>query len=1362
MAAAVWLLLLASFTQADFGDTVDPTFNCPALTTCAQVCVATVDDCPSEMACPNFNETLCADGSCASVCDDDEELETPCAFDCAPVACHRIDDTFDQCQEKYGHLYDNETNCGELESLYETELLTFTEPAYIVGYVWASAVTLFMLLWCAVNQRLLPVQGSTQTLQVDAKVTNTNTDTTCTQTGYKIHPIGLLLFVLVCLTFWGWSACMIFLTLQYYKWNEQWQVDGLKLHFEDEEQLLKTFIIVWGVGFAWCFALKWPYSISSLFLRRCNLRDATHVAVFLKQKQEMKETAQLTSTWSKIKKGFETLFAGINSAMAFVFSDVDAPLRNQGIYQYCKVQKDPTTGTRSFVFLLRRYNLVDRKDATTMDKTEEEEEETEDAENANTQTSQNEMIFLPGSWTVGETLGDIARKGDTESGLSEDQVAERYQVIGRNIIEMEQPSFWKVLGEEFNKPFYTYQLYMVWTWFPLYYFYMAMVIAFTITISAITVSIFHYRNLCNLYKITHVEGKATVLRNGAWTQVDQTSLVPGDIVKVTPGVTYCDMVLLSGNDTLLDESALTGEATPMVKTPLDTSEPKTAYAPGTHKRHTISAGTTVLEAEEAKAIVMKTASYTAKGELLREIFSFRRHGFKFDQEVYIVMGILILYAIVGFCIVIALVGDEGAVVGFFYGIYVVASAIPPLLPTTFTVSVGVSDLRLAKKRIACANSESILIAGKVSLCFFDKTGTITKQGLDFQSAKPADNWQTDTLTTAMSCCHSVARTKGGQLIGNPVDKTMFLSSGASFREGEGSSPVIMDKTGGELEIVRHFDFDHHRMTQSVIVKLPDGTFVAFVKGSGESVSKICQATSLPSDFHSSLRQSASEGVYQISVATKPIDAATVASIVRDDVEKDCTYLGVINFLNTIREETPDVIRQLSDGSVESTVVTGDNTLVGIRVAREAGIMSRAKKVVLGTINTEGADGEIVWTDETGMASTMPSRERLETNDIEIALSGSAWLALLRTDPKLAKYMAPFVRVFGRCTPHDKVSVVDTFVELGFITCMVGDGGNDCGALKAAHVGVALSDAEASICSPFTSMDRSITSVVEVLKEGRCALASAFAVYKFIIMYGQITTMNQIMNAYFQITFAEWNWVWIDGVWPITLAYTLPLARAAKSLAKTRPTASILGLQTVMSVFFMITFHFIFTVIALAVLFQQDWFQCRQWVPTDLLNALVIGDNYETQVIFLVTGAQYISSAIALNFGYEFRAGWFRNYVFVLLVIACCFIHTYIIFVPSKLSCFWRVNCVNENVVGGVTGGFAVIPIQNSFNTTMMPDDFQWKIYVIIAANTVAVSAFEYFGINGIRRYFAAKRLAAEEEEAQSTKTSGVYSRELSA
>lgn len=247
------------------------------------------------------------------------------------------------------------------------------------------------------------------------------------------------------------------------------------------------------------------------------------------------------------------------------------------------------------------------------------------------------------------------------------------------------------------------------------------------------------------------------------------------------------------------------------------------------------------------------------------------------------------------------------------------------------------------------------------------------------------------------------------------------------------------------------------------------------------------------------------------------------------------------------------------------------------------------------------------------------------------------------------------------------------------------------------------------------------------------------------MYGQITTMNQIMNAYFQITFHEWNWVFIDGIWPIFMAYTLPLSRAAKKLAQTRPTASVLGPQTVSSVVGVFFFHLIFTVVALFLLFNTDWFPCRKWTSTDVSNVSSIGDNYEAQVIWLVTGYQYISSAFAYSYSYEFRQAWFRNYIFVLLAFGFTAIHFYITLVPGKLSCLVRVNCENENVVPGVTTR-DLLAIQNPFNATLMPEKFRWNIAIIMAVNAVVVCAYEYFIVNGIRRKSATEKIKKVEEE----------------
>lgn len=159
----------------------------------------------------------------------------------------------------------------------------------------------------------------------------------------------------------------------------------------------------------------------------------------------------------------------------------------------------------------------------------------------------------------------------------------------------------------------------------------------------------------------------------------------------------------------------------------------------------------------------------------------------------------------------------------------------------------------------------------------------------------------------------------------------------------------------------------------------------------------------------------------------------------------------------------------------------------------------------------------------------------------------------------------------------------------------GDGGNDVGALKTAHVGIALSDSEASIVAPFTSLDKNIASVIEVLREGRCCLASAFSSYKFMIMYGQLETVLQLVAAWFAVGFAEWNWVWLDGILVVPLAFTLPLSTAAQRLGPTRPTASLLGPYTMASACGILSINLACLSIALLVLRNQD---CKVFFARD--------------------------------------------------------------------------------------------------------------------------------------------------------------------
>lgn len=217
---------------------------------------------------------------------------------------------------------------------------------------------------------------------------------------------------------------------------------------------------------------------------------------------------------------------------------------------------------------------------------------------------------------------------------------------------------------EFSKPFYLYQNFMVWTWAPYWYYYMAIVQTVVRVTGGMVVAIFQYMADMDLYRLMVVDGSVKVLRNGELTTVDQTDVVPGDVVKVTPGIAYFDMAILQSQRLLVDESALTGEVHPVAKIPLDPSRSASSYDPKSFKSSTISAGTTILECVEGEgldgvlAIVTETGSFTAKGELLTDVLSYERHQFKFDTEVKLVLLILLVEMAVLVSIVLRVIEDH--------------------------------------------------------------------------------------------------------------------------------------------------------------------------------------------------------------------------------------------------------------------------------------------------------------------------------------------------------------------------------------------------------------------------------------------------------------------------------------------------------------------------------------------------------------------------------------------------------------------------------------------------------------------------------------------------------------------------------
>ena len=84
-------------------------------------------------------------------------------------------------------------------------------------------------------------------------------------------------------------------------------------------------------------------------------------------------------------------------------------------------------------------------------------------------------------------------------------------------------------------------------------------------------------------------------------------------------------------------------------------------------------------------------------------------------------------------------------------------------------------------------------------------------------------------------------------------------------------------------------------------------------------------------------------------------------------------------------------------------------------------------------------------------------------------------------PEVLQRMLVCGQVFARMSPDEKHELVEKLQSIEYCCGFCGDGANDCGALKAADVGISLSEAEASVAAPFTSRVFDITCVPEVIR-----------------------------------------------------------------------------------------------------------------------------------------------------------------------------------------------------------------------------------------------------------------------------------------
>ena len=96
-------------------------------------------------------------------------------------------------------------------------------------------------------------------------------------------------------------------------------------------------------------------------------------------------------------------------------------------------------------------------------------------------------------------------------------------------------------------------------------------------------------------------------------------------------------------------------------------------------------------------------------------------------------------------------------------------------------------------------------------------------------------------------------------------------------------------------------------------------------------------------------------------------------------------------------------------------------------------------------------------------------------------------------------------------------------------------------------------------------------------------------YSLPIVYGQVMMMLKIFTFYFSTTMSQNVWIAVDVFITVFLTWAVSQSKAAKRLAPERPTARLLGPQTLASCWGLVAINWLFLIGAFVMLYKQSKF-----------------------------------------------------------------------------------------------------------------------------------------------------------------------------
>ena len=371
---------------------------------------------------------------------------------------------------------------------------------------------------------------------------------------------------------------------------------------------------------------------------------------------------------------------------------------------------------------------------------------------------------------------------------------------------------------------------------------------------------------------------ATVVRNGVEQEISVDAVKKGDIFVVRPGENIpVDGEIIDGT-TAVNESALTGESIPVDKQPKDAVSAATVNQSGFIKCRATRVG----EDTTLSQIIQMVSDAAATKAPIAKIA---------DRVSGVFVPAVITIAII--TIIAWLIAGETVGFALARGISVLVISCPCALGLATPVAIMVGNGKGAKSGILFKTAASLEATGRTQIVALDKTGTITSGEPKVTDIVPDETFFEE--------------------IGKHAGALLAIAASVEAKSEHPLAKAIMERAKtDEIAVAEVTDFSAvvgNGLTAILAGKMIKAGNLAFV-------SKFVKVSD---DMRAKAVEFSKEGKTPLFFAA------------------DDRLCGIIAVADTIKEDSPEAVRQLKNMGIRVVMLTGDNEQTANAIGKQAGV-----------------------------------------------------------------------------------------------------------------------------------------------------------------------------------------------------------------------------------------------------------------------------------------------------------------------------------------------------------------------------------------------------------------------------------------